>query len=40
MNVNGKQKLLSNLINILIVMAVGGAVTLLAIVVLLFFLDD
>ena len=40
MNVNGKQKLLSNVINILIVMAVGGAVTLLAVVALLFFLDD
>jgi hypothetical protein len=31
---------LSNVINILLVLALGGAVTLLAVVALLFFLDD
>jgi hypothetical protein len=40
MNVNGRSRVLSNVINILLVLALGGAVTLLAIVALLFFLDD
>jgi hypothetical protein len=40
MNVNGRSRVLSNVINILLVLALGGAVTLLAVVALLFFLDD
>jgi hypothetical protein len=40
MNVNGRSRVLSNVINILLVLALGGAVTLLAVVAMLFFLDD
>jgi hypothetical protein len=40
MNVNGLLNVLSNVLTIAILLAIGGAVTILTVLALLYFLDD